>query len=252
MEEGIFRQCLIQAEKVSQSRLPIPLAKDEPLAARFDDSVADVHQEQGVIVGLLACGRKTGAPKGIEVQPLPNDEEQPTRSPLPGPVDLQTLQIDLNQLRVGREFFRTAILREEGNLSRPLVALLESLDHAAPDLPLAVVDLAKVEDLPLRRASVGQAVFLAVLDPPVALQIHGRHDTGSHRAEKGQGLPHKPLRTPPPGKILADYHSPPGRTFSRPRRIVKVGLKQTDEQIHLLSSLVVADDNVFYHRIELC
>lgn len=66
-------------------------------------------------------------------------------------------------------------------LGRPLRPLIESLDHAAPRLALAVVDLAEIQYLPLHHLAAGAAlaldnvpidVLLAILEPSIALQIH--------------------------------------------------------------------------------
>jgi hypothetical protein len=62
-----------------------------------------------------------------------------------------------------------------------LRAFIEGLDHPAPSLALAVVDLAEIQHLPLHHLAAGAApalndipikVLLAVLEPSIALQIH--------------------------------------------------------------------------------
>jgi hypothetical protein len=66
-------------------------------------------------------------------------------------------------------------------LRAPLRLFIERLDHPAPRLALAVVDLAQIQPLALHDSAIGAAlgfddvpvaVLFAVFEAPVASQIH--------------------------------------------------------------------------------
>ena len=71
---------------------------------------------------------------------------------------------------------------EQGQPCLPLAVPLEGLDAVQPRRLLAVVDLPEIQDVPIDHAPARTAallrnapiaVFLAVLDPAMALQVHG-------------------------------------------------------------------------------
>jgi hypothetical protein len=66
-------------------------------------------------------------------------------------------------------------------LRPPSRVFIEHLDHPAPSLVLAVVDLAQIQDLALHDSAIGTAlgfdnvpvaVLFAVFEAPVASQVH--------------------------------------------------------------------------------
>src|SRR2546428_842423 len=75
--------------------------------------------------------------------------------------------------------------------------VIERLDDRAPSRPLAVVDLAKIEHLPLHHPAAGATLALdnvpiemlfAVFAPPVRLQVHAADSTPTAAASQGLGL----------------------------------------------------------------
>jgi len=96
-----------------------------------------------------------------------------------------------------------AIGREQGQLGRALRRLIERLDDPAPSRPLAVVDLAQIEHLPLHHPAAGATLALdnvpiemlfAVFAPPVRLQVHAADSTPTAAASQGLGLDYSRFR----------------------------------------------------------
>ena len=97
---------------------------------------------------------------------------------------------DLHAVVLG-VFGQRPIGGEQGQLGRLSRLLVESFDHPAPRLLLAVVDLAKIKHLALHHLAAGAAlaldnapvaVLLAVLETAIRSQIHGDPSATAKRA----------------------------------------------------------------------
>ncbi len=90
-----------------------------------------------------------------------------------------------------------AIFREKRDGPRSPLSMLQNLDRTPPSLSLAIVDLPKVEHVPLRDTAARNAmifddapiaVLFAVLEPPCHPQKHAAYCLRIERRRKGVGL----------------------------------------------------------------
>src|SRR6266849_2846526 len=105
-------------------------------------------------------------PELIEPELLIELTRQPARAPLPRPVHLHRIEPHLHAVTVGacRNF---AIGRKQRQLAMPPTAFIKGFDQAVPSLELAVIDLAKIQHLPLDHLATGTTLVLD--DIPVAM-----------------------------------------------------------------------------------
>src|ERR1700693_225501 len=118
---------------------------------------------------------------------------QPTATPWSRPPQAQTAEPDMHHIAI--QWRRRTILGEQRDLFADLSALVQRFDRLAPRGPLAVVDLAQIQHMPLHRATAGDpavldnapiAVLLAVF---AAKLVARKHDASlSKPAAVSQGL----------------------------------------------------------------
>jgi len=152
-----------------------------PLAARRQQSVDREDAQHLFPVGAFAVQRQARAEKIIEVKGAPQFVAQPARAPLPRTFQPQRIQAHLHRRRATRR--GEPIYGKERHLLCHASALVEDRDRTLPRQTLTVVDLAQVQDMPLRHLAVAiapalhhrpRAMFFAVLPAGAALQKHDR------------------------------------------------------------------------------
>ena len=177
----------ILAQHVAHRALLEPLPMQPPLAARRDQLIACQRLQDVQPTRALARGRQGLGPKLVQPKLIPKNHGQPARAPLARAAQPHLAQPDRNHVAI--ENRRHAVLGEKRDLGRS-PAFVESLDRAAPGRPLAVVDLAEIEHLPLNHASALDApvldhrpgpMILAVLVANLVAQKHARN---SRRAKR--------------------------------------------------------------------
>src|ERR1700747_2914445 len=108
---------------------------------------------------------------------------QPTGSPLPRPMQFHLFEPYLHAKPSG-EVWQLPISGKQCQGQGPLAFLIEDFDPSAPAFALTVVDLSKVQHMPLDNTATPAAPILhnapvtmlfAVFDPWVALQKHYGH-----------------------------------------------------------------------------
>ena len=160
-----------------------PLPMQPPFTARIDQSIADQGLQNMLPASSLPTVSQTLGPELIQFQLLAQGTGQPTGSPLPRPMQFHLLEPDLHPKTSG-EIGQLPISGKQCQGQGSLAFLVEDFDRSTPALALAVVDLAKVEHLPLDKLAAPAAsvlhhapvaMLLAVFDPRVALQKHYGH-----------------------------------------------------------------------------
>ena len=153
----VLRQHLRSAQQIRHRTVLVPVPVQAPLAARLDQLVAHLRLENVQPARPLPTRRQPRPPEPIQLQPIPQHQRQPARAPLPRPMHGEVRNPHPHHL--ARQLRRLPVRREQRHLPRLRVAV-DDLDRAAPGGPLAVVDLAQVQDLPLNHPPVAVAVVL--------------------------------------------------------------------------------------------
>src|ERR1700730_1800433 len=130
-----------------------------PFAAWINESIAD----QGLQKMLPACSLptvgQTVGPELIEPQLFVQFAGQPTSSPLSRPMQFHLFEPDLHP-KVSGEVRQLPIRRKQCQCHGPLALLIEDFNRSTPAMVLSVVDLAKVEHLPLDHLATPAAPIL--------------------------------------------------------------------------------------------
>ena len=117
----------------------------------------------------------------VQPQLIPHMAGQPAGAPLPRPVQPQTAQPDMHHIAV--QCRCQSILGEQRDLPGLLAAFVKCLNRPAPRGALAVIDLAKIQHMPLHRPPARHpavlhdapvAVFLPVLPANLVAQKRAR------------------------------------------------------------------------------
>src|SRR5216684_3423016 len=121
---------------------------------------------------------------------------------------MQFHRIEPHLQPIGPGVLRNALPgRKQRELSMLLAAFVKSIDHPAPGLALAVVDLAEIKHRPLYHPAAGAAlaldnapvtVLLAVLTSSSESQIHERRFYSDQNARKGGKSSLRRFSTSPP------------------------------------------------------
>jgi len=130
--------------------------------------------------GALAAVRQALRPEALEANLLIKMSRQPTRAPLPGPVQLHLFEAHLHPVACGvsRHFPVRGI---QGQGPSTLLFFVEAFNDTAPRLALSVVDFPQIEHVALHHPAAPAplalhytpvAVVFAVFAPPIALQEH--------------------------------------------------------------------------------
>src|SRR5258708_18546661 len=157
-----------------------PESVQSPLAARIDQSIADQRLQDVLPAGSFPRIRQPTRPEPIRLEPLIQMTRQPTRAPLPRPMQLHCLQPHLYAIALGMLGNR-AIGGKQGQLRVSSSPFIKGFDHPTPSLVLAIVDLAQVQHLALHHLAaraapaldnIPVAVFFAVLQTSIESQKH--------------------------------------------------------------------------------
>ena len=176
-----------------------------PLAARIDQPVAHQRLQDMPPAGALARVRQARRPEPIEFELLVKMTRQPACSPLPRAMQFHRIQPHLQP--IGPGVLRNALPGgKQRELSMLLAAFVESIDHPAPGLALAVVDLPEIKHRPLYHSTTSAAlafdnapvtVLFAVLTSSSESQIHQRRfypEPGEGKATRSSLQPFSDLR----------------------------------------------------------
>src|SRR5215813_14684554 len=164
-----------------------------PFAAGIDQPVAHQRLQDMPPAGSLARVRQALCPEPIELQLLVEMTRKPAGSPLPRAAQFHGIEPDLQPVATG--VLRNVLPgRKQRELSMLLAAFVKSIDHPAPGLALAVVDLAEIKHWPLYYSTAGATltfdnapvtVLLAVLPSSSESQIHQPRFYSDQNARKG-------------------------------------------------------------------
>jgi hypothetical protein len=184
----------IFAQQIPHGATLIPLPVQPPLTAGRKQPVADQGFQDVEPAGILATGRQSGDPEAIEIKQVPQLAGQPTGAPLSWPMELHSVQLDLDPFT--GQFRERTVSRKQGYLSCRAVALLDHLDGLHPGGLLPVIDLTKVKHLSLdnlfgRRPMVFNdtpiAMLFSVFEASFGSKKHASQFTGADRQIKGVG-----------------------------------------------------------------
>ena len=179
--EGILLdQRKILAEQIPHGALLEPQPMQPPFASRIDQPVA--HQGLQDMAPARAFARigQASRKEAVELQLLIEVAGEPAGSPLPRPMQLHRREPHTHTMTLGVAGYGP-IGRKQGQLPGLSGLLIKGFDHSAPSFMLAVIDLAKIKNLPLHHLAAGAAlaldnapitVLLAVLEASVRAQIH--------------------------------------------------------------------------------
>ena len=162
------------------------------------------------------------APELTQPQLFIKHAGQPARSPLAGPFDTQIFEPNANDAFLIHWW--GPIFGIQRHLLRPGPALGEDLDTLAPRAALAVVDLSKVQHLPLHHPSAAHAlifddvpvaVLFAIFAPTIAPQKHDGPQLYKQIEawEEGRSTLQAVLPTFPHCLCDSTAHLPPKKTF---------------------------------------
>ena len=167
------------AQQVPHRTVLVPVPVQAPLAARIDQLVAHLRLQDVQPARALPAHRQPQTPEPIQFQSIPKRQRQPTRAPLPRPMQTQVLDVDANRLAIQLRRFPIVGKQRHRHWAR---VPPQHLDRFAPGRPLAVVDLAEIEHLPLHHTAVAVAavldhapvtMLLAVLETSLGAHKHG-------------------------------------------------------------------------------
>src|ERR1017187_2128810 len=168
-------------QKISHRTALVPLPMQSPLAARIDPAVSRQHHQYVPPRGPFSRVLESLAPELIELQLLPQPTKGPTCAPLPWPLELELRQLHL-YAHIPRVIGNLTIRWKQREPALLLVLFIKRLDRLHPAFTLAVVDLTQIQHVPIDGAITRDtlllrntpiAVFFAVFEPTVALQVHG-------------------------------------------------------------------------------
>ncbi len=122
-------------------------------------------------------------PERVELELAPEFGEDPACAPLPRSFQHEFAQPHRHVGRPVERARQRAIRRKKGQARLLAGGLVEHLDRLRPRLALRVVDLARIKHRSLRHAPPAPpvfhhapvAMFLSVLHPPIAFEVHAPH-----------------------------------------------------------------------------
>src|SRR5450631_816095 len=163
-----------------------PMPVQSPFAAGRNQLVADQRLQDVQLVRPFARGRQRRKPELVQSQLIPQKSGHPAGTPLTRPTQSHVAQSDRHHIAI--EHRGNTILRKQRYLFGLSGAFIEDLNRPAPRRSLAVVDLSKIQHLPLNHAAIMNApvldnrpcpMFLAVLVTNLGAQ---KHDADSRLA----------------------------------------------------------------------
>jgi len=164
----LLDQRIVRPEKIAHGALREPLPVQPPFAAGIDQPIAHQRLHDVTPARALARGRQPFGPELVEPELLVQMTRQPAGAPLSRRVKLHRAQPNLHTMTT-RVVRHTAIGGKQCQLRGPPGFLVEGIDHPAPRLALAIVDLAEIQHRPLHHLAAGAA--LALDDAPIAMLL---------------------------------------------------------------------------------
>lgn len=165
-----FRQRKISAEQVRDGRVVKLMPVQPPLAPRIDEAIEHEGLEDLIPARAPAVGRKLVAPKLAEAELFPELAAQPAGAPLARTTQGHRREPHAHDGKLldahGR---RGEFVGKERDLLRRVVILAEEFDGLAAGGFLHAVEFAKVEDVALDHALVGQAAIFD--DTPIEMLL---------------------------------------------------------------------------------
>src|SRR5271154_2283171 len=114
-------------------------------------------------------GRQRRKPELVQSQLIPQKSRHPAGTPLTRPTQSHLAQSDRHHIAIERR--GNTILGKQRNLSGLPGAFIEDLNRPAPRRFLAVVDLSKIQHLPLNHATIMNAPVLHNRPCPMRLAV---------------------------------------------------------------------------------
>ena len=190
-------------QQVPHRAVLVPVPVQAPLAARIDQLVAHLRLQDVQPARALPAHRQPRTPEPIQLQSIPKRQCQPASPPLARAVQTEILDVDANRLAIQLRCFPIVGKQRHRHCAR---VPPQHLDRPAPGRPLAVVDLAEIEHLPLHHTAVAVAavldhapvtVLLAVLETSLGAHKHGSTACPNGRPNQGarsalQPFPRRP------------------------------------------------------------
>jgi hypothetical protein len=168
-------------EQVRHGACREPLPMTPPLAAGSDEPVGGERLQDQVPARAFAARRESAGPEGVQPELRVQVARQPARAPLPGAPHREIPEADLDRGVI--RHLGDPVFGKQGQAARVGGAVLEDLDGLAPGLPLAVIDLAQVEDRALHHAPAAHAPGLDEAPVPMRLAVFvARVTAQEHRA----------------------------------------------------------------------
>lgn len=186
-----LHQADILAQHIGHGAGLEPLAMQPPLAARIQQPVKYQGLQHVQPTRALAAGLEPRRPEAVQLQLIPQRGRQPAAAPLPRPPQQKRAEPDLHHLAVGPR--PRPPLGEQRHLPGLGRAVGEHRNAAAPRRLLAIVDLAKIENVTLNDAATAYpqaldhapvAMALAVLVPGLAAQKHAPKTPSTNEARQ--------------------------------------------------------------------
>jgi hypothetical protein len=115
VERILLHQRIIRSEQIRHRALLEPQPVQSPLAPRIDQPIANQRLQDLLPAGSLARIRQTARPKPIQLKLLVEMTRQPTRTPLPRPMQLHRIEPHLHAIRLS-VLWNRAIGGKQGQL----------------------------------------------------------------------------------------------------------------------------------------
>ena len=146
-----------------------PMPVQSPFAAGRNQLVADQRLQDVQPVRPFARGRQRRKPELVQSQLIPQKSGHPAGTPLTRPTQSHLAQSDRHHIAIERR--GNTILGKQRNLFGLPGAFIEDLNRPAPRRFLAVVDLSKIQHLPLNHATIMNAPVLHNRPCPMSLAV---------------------------------------------------------------------------------
>jgi len=117
----------------------------------------------------FARGRQRRKPELVQSQLIPQKSGHPSRHPTTRPTQSHPAQSDRHHIAIERR--GNTILGKQRNLFGLPGAFIEHLNRLAPRRSLAIVDLSKIQHLPLNHATIMNAPVLHNRPCPMSLAV---------------------------------------------------------------------------------
>ncbi len=161
-------QAEIRSREIGRGAVGEPLAMRPPLAARRDRPVGDQDLQNVVPARSLPARRQGKGPEPIEFEFPPQRPGQPTVASLARMEQARLRQAKWRHRGVVRDRVAT-ILGEQGQRLRSARVGVDELDRLAPSFRPRRVDLAQIQNAPLRHSAAIETLVLD--DAPIKVRL---------------------------------------------------------------------------------